>query len=254
MIARLPANRQRLIAAVVALVLGAFLAFWVRDLLDSPRYSAVTQTEELISRRTDFPAPEITRGGTLSQTFVATDDDLTEVQVLIGTYVRQNTASLILELSADGVKRTVRADPATITDNQFHGFTFAPIEDSRGKTYTATLSSPDGRAGNAFTAWVGECDCYPDGALSINGLRHDDEELAMRIEFAHQDVVIWRELLNRMSQYKPGIVQGAGLVLLGLVGTALALGAVAGVTLAVMPESEDERRRPVWLTSRLSSP
>jgi hypothetical protein len=247
MIARLGANRQWWIAAAVALAVGVFLAYWVRDLLNSPRYGAVTQTEELISRRADLPAPELTRGVTLSQTFVATDDDLTEVQVLMATFARQNTAEVVFKLQGDRVTRTVRSNSASMIDNQFHGFTFATVEDSGGKTFTATLSSPDGKPGDSVTAWLGNCDCYADGSPTISGEKREDLELAMRIEFAHEGVTIWRELLNRMSQYKPGIVQGAGLVVLGLLGTGLALVALAGVTLATMPKSDDEGRRPAWL-------
>ena len=231
------------------MVTGAVMLIWVLRLLNGPLYSGISIVDEVISRQTDVPTPEITSGVTVGQTFVAADDDLTEVQIFLGTYMRANTVPVVLTLSDQGGSqvRTVEADPAMIHDNAYHPFVFDPVPDSRGKTYGVTLSSPTGRSGNAFAAWLGNCDCYPNGVLSIDGTPRPEQELAMRVDYQHSGVVVWKELVNRMSQYKPGTVKGAGIVLLGLVSTALALAALGGVTLSVFPPSGRQEGRPIWI-------
>jgi hypothetical protein len=69
----------------------------------------------------------------------------------------------------------------------------------------------------------------------------------MRVDYQHSGVVVWKELINRMSQYKPDIVKGAGLVLLGLIATTFALAALGAVTLSVIPPGGVQRCRPLWL-------
>lgn len=236
-------------AGAVVIVAGAMMLIWVVRLLSSSTYSPVSTVDEMISRQTDIPTPEITSGVTVTQTFVASDDDLTEVQVFLGTYMRANTVPIVFTLSEqDGrVVRTAQADPATIEDNAYHPFIFDPIPDSRGRTYWATISSPTARSKNAFAAWLGNCDCYSNGVLSINGRPSPDQELAMRVDYQHSGVVVWKELVNRMSQYKPGILKGAGIVLLGVVSTALALAGLGAATLSVFPRGEAQQWRPIWI-------
>ncbi len=246
-------TRHRLWSATVAFAVAVatctVMLMWVLRLLNSPSYGGVSTIDEMINRHTDVPTPEITGDVRISQTFVASDDDLTEVQVFLGTYIRVNTVPLVLTVT-DGsgrAVRTINADPATIYDNAYHPFIFDPIPDSRGKTYTATISSPTATPGNAFAAWLGNCDCYPGGLLSVNGQPRQDQELVMRVDYQHSGIVVWKELINRMSQYKPGIVKGAGIVLLGLIATTLALAALGAVTLSVIPPDDVQRCRPLWL-------
>jgi len=170
------------------------------------------------------------------------------VQIFVGTYARVNTIPLVFTLSAgDGpVLRTIQADPATIYDNAFHPFIFDPIPDSRGRAYAVTISSPQARPGNAFTAWLGNCDCYAEGVVSIDGKPRQDQELALRVDYQHSGVVVWKELVNRMSQYKPGILKGLGLVLLAFVSTVFALAALGAVVLSAGP-AKGGQGRPAWL-------
>ncbi len=251
MIARDSHHRLWSAAAAIAVAAGTSIVMliWVVRLLNSPAYGGISTIDEMINRRTDVPTPEITGDMRVSQTFVASDDDLTEVQVFLATFMRANTVPLVFTLT-DGsgqVVRTVSAEAVTINDNTFHPFIFEPIPDSRGKTYTAAISSPAATEGNAFAAWLGNCDCYPPGVLSIDGRARQDQELVMRVDYQHSGVVVWKELINRMSQYKPEIVKGAGIVLLGLVSTALALAALGAVTLSVIPPGEASRVRALWL-------
>jgi hypothetical protein len=236
------------VAGVVAVFTGAVMLAWVLRLLNSSTYGGVSTIDEMISRQTDVPAPEITADVRVSQTFVASDNDLTEVQIFVGTYARVNTVPLVFTLSEGNgpALHTIRADPVAIYDNAYHPFIFDPIPDSRGKAYTVTISSPRAKPGNAFTVWLGNCDCYPDGRLSVNGRPRQDQELAMRVDYQHSGVVVWKELINRMSQYKPEIVKGAGLLLLGFASTVFALAALGAVVLSAGP-AKGEQGRSLWI-------
>ena len=237
------------VAGAVVVITGGVMLIWVLHLLNSPSYGGVSTIDEVINRQTDVPAPELTADVRVSQTFVASDNDLTEVQIFVGTYMRANTAPLVLTLTdaRGNIVRTASADPTPIYDNAFHPFFFDLIQDSRGKTYTTTISSPTAAPGNAFAVWLGNCDCYPDGLLSMNGVASPEQEMAMRVDYQHSEVVVWRELINRMSQYKPEIAKGAGIVLLGFISTALALAALGAVTISVIPRGAAGRARPLWL-------
>jgi len=229
--------------------MGGFLLFWVLRLLESPLYGGVSVVEEVISRQTDVGTEEITSSMTVSQTFVATDDDLTEVRVFLGTSMRPNSAPLVLTLEDEGgrVVRSAQADPAAVTDRSYHPFVFQPLPDSGGRLYTVTLSSPGGTSGNAFTAWLGNCDCYPDGEPAVNGRPRPEQELAMRVAYHHEDVVVWRELVNRMSQYKPEIMKGAWIVIMAAVSSLLGLASLGAFVFTTVPPGASSQGRPLWL-------
>jgi Na+-transporting methylmalonyl-CoA/oxaloacetate decarboxylase gamma subunit len=253
-----PAKQYRAwaIASIVVAATTVLLLAWAYHWLGDTRYGGVATIDETISHRTDEPTPEITSSLRVSQTFIATDNDLTEVQVFLATYARENTATLVMTLRDESGSIVARGEAGqqTIANNAYHPFIFDRIADSLGETYEVTLTSPNGKTGNAFTAWTGNCDCYPAGELSITGTPQPDKDLAMRVNYHHDGVVTWRELLDRMSQYKPLIFKGAGLVLLALLSMAFALAALGAFTLSVVPRAEDQRdqyAKPLWIGAAL---
>jgi hypothetical protein len=251
---RVAADPRLIVAALLPLTLGVFLLAWTWSLVDGPRFDSVPTTRELFSYRTDTPVGEITSGVAIEQSFLATRDYLTQVDINMATYVRDNSPDLVFELvDENGVTvRRVEVRPETIIDNQFHAFRFEPIADSTGEQYIARLTSPDGQIGDAFTAWAGDCDCYPGGALFVNGVEQPDSELAMRASYTRPGVVVWRELLDRMSQYKPLIFKGAGLVLVAAIATAMSLAALGWVAGAAVRRSPPEvQPRILWLAASL---
>lgn len=254
MIAPAQPYRAWAIAALVVAATAVLLLAWAYQWLGDTKYGGVATIDETISRAMNQPAPEITSNVEVAQTFVASDNDLTEVQVFLGTYIRENTAPLVFTLtSSTGIDLyETMVDPKTIIDNAYHPFIFDRISDSRGKAYQVTLSSPLGEPGNAFTAWTSSCDCYPLGELSISGAPQPDKELVMRVTYHHDGVVTWRELLDRMSQYKPLIFKGVGLVMLAMLSAAFALGTLGAFTLAVVPRAEKQRDQyahPLWIAA-----
>lgn len=222
-------TRRRTLAALITLATAVFLLFWSYHWLGDGKYGGISTIDETINRRTQQPTPEITSSVRLTQTFAGSDDGLTSVQLFFGTYMRRNTADVEVTITDETGGTVLQTDlpAASIADNAYHTIVFDRVQRSRGVVYEVTITSPEGRPGNAFTAWTGNCDCYPEGDFAINGVVQEDRELVLRVSYHHDDVTTWRELLDRMSQYKPLIFKGAGLVLLALIGAAFSLAALA---------------------------
>ena len=94
--------------------------------------------------------------------------------MLLATYGREIEGPLLFHLqewkdtfnSIDLV--TIEMDLSEIQDNAWRLFTFAPIENSKGKPYYFYFESPDSQAGQAITAWSTKDDTYVDGTLLVN--------------------------------------------------------------------------------------
>jgi hypothetical protein len=229
-------RRRWAAAAMVTLITAVLLLLWTYHWLGDGRYGGVATIDETINRRTQQPAPEITSSVRLTQTFLASDDGLTSIQLFFGTYMRRNTADVVVAITDERGRTVLQTElaAASIVDNAYRTIGFDRLQHSRGVVYEVSITSPEGRPGNAFTAWTGNCDCYPEGEFLINGAQQADRELVMRVSYHHDNVTTWRELLDRMSQYKPLIFKGVGLVLLALIATAFSLAALALFTSEVL--------------------
>ena len=130
------------------------------------------------------PAGEITSTHTVGQTFVATADNLTRLDVLMATYARRNRGPVVFYLrqsptSAEDLVR-IEIEAATIRDNKYRTFRFDPIPDSGGRRFYFFFEAPEAAPGNAVTVWQSAQDVYPDGAAVIDGLPGEGD-LAFRI-------------------------------------------------------------------------
>ncbi len=108
---------------------------------------------------------------TIGQSFVATQDDLSRIDIMLATYARENTHEIIFELREaeaqnPAIIQTIKAQ--SIKNNAYHSFRFDPISNSIGRTYIFSLSSPGSEPGNAITAWYHTDDVYSDGTAFIN--------------------------------------------------------------------------------------
>ena len=186
----------------------------------------------------------------MGQTFRSTEPNLDRVEVLLATFQRRNHVPLLFSLaenpSVEAPLRTVVAQADAIGDNQYYTFVFPPIPDSAGKTFLLTLESPEGAPGDAFTAWLGDCDCYPDGMAFLNGEGQPQRDLTFRVGYHNEVTSVLSELINRMSQYKPGFFKGVPLATLGLLSLALALLAVGSFTSSLLRRGERQVEWP-WI-------
>ena len=254
---RLP-GYTRLVAATVAAGLAALvLIFWTVSILEEERYETGLSTiRTSINNTGNEVAGEITARVVVSQSFVATRDDLSAVSIQLATYNRVNSVPVEVTLSrtlGSAPLRTIDVPPEEIDDNAYHKFSFEPISDSAGRRYFVSIGSPQGRMGNAFTVWMGTCDCYSDGDAFTNGVVQRDRELVMQVVYSIAAPGVGEELVNRMSQYKPEAAKGLILVFTGLATAALAVLAVAICTRQRPEKSEDERVPWVWVAASLVS-
>jgi len=121
----------------------------------------------------DQPVGEILPQRVIGQTFVAKQDQLRAVSVLLATYGRDTQGPLIFHLqeireefrTAD--LATVEIDLSDVEDNAWRIFSFPPIQNSEGKTYYFYLESPGVQSGDAITAWSTASETYPRGSLYI---------------------------------------------------------------------------------------
>lgn len=241
------------------IVTGLILAFLavasviiVEDVINRPDVSKGISTGiRAMNSHYTTAAPEIVPGASVGQTLRATEPNLSRIEVRLGTYERRNTAPLLLSIqeypSTSPPLRTIEAQPETILNNLYHVFAFPPIADSSGKMFLLTLESPQGTPGNAFTAWVGECDCYPEGTLFLQGERQPQLDLTFRVGYENPPKAgVLRELVNRMSQYKPWFFKGAALSALGLLSLAFIILAVGSFTSSLLND-KDARVSWAWV-------
>jgi hypothetical protein len=114
--------------------------------------------------------PEIVSEMKVSQTFFVDHDGLSSVAIQVGTFMRKNDVHLLLTLTNDAGK-VLRDENFSLLkhgDNSFLKFSFEPITDSKGKTMTISISSPDSSPGNAVTVWTTGTDSYLKGKLRLN--------------------------------------------------------------------------------------
>lgn len=112
---------------------------------------------------------EITGNMIVGQTFIASQDNLSSISVMMATYSgRDNTHPVLFELkespTSANVLRKAEANPKNFGDNRFHEFSFEPVSGSAGKTFFFTLASPDSIQGNAVAVDTNNTDPYPLGA------------------------------------------------------------------------------------------
>ncbi len=113
----------------------------------------------------------ITAATPLEQTFVAENNGLSRVEVLLATYGRVNQSNVTLEIIADDGSSVCSSTlaAASIADNSYYPIEFEPIADSKGHTYTIKVLSDTNDPNNAITAWASHNDNYPSGALLRDG-------------------------------------------------------------------------------------
>jgi hypothetical protein len=153
-------------ALIRALVFGVLL-------LSALLLSGCAEIPDAVQSRYSQPVGEIHGSRTVGQTFVAHENGLSRVDVLLATYARKNTHPVTFRLkegpdAAEDIA-TIIINAAGVKDNAFHQFKFAPIPDSKDRVYFFAIESPESVPGNAITIWHSPDDVYDEGARVVNG-------------------------------------------------------------------------------------
>lgn len=129
------------------------------------------ELEGQIQDRQNNTTGEIYDNLTVGQSFLATKDKLSRIDIRLATYARENTHEIIFELREAGAQEPVVSQiiqAQSIKNNAYHSFHFDPITNSLGRTYIFTLSSPESKPGNAITAWYHTDDLYENGTIFLD--------------------------------------------------------------------------------------
>lgn len=106
----------------------------------------------------------------VGQTFVAERDHLSKIEIMLGTFGRENDGDVIFELGVSKEKAVEQKvfNAAQVKNNRYHSIVFSSQKNSKGKQYYFTLSSPESTPDNSICAWMNTEDIYPDGQYFFN--------------------------------------------------------------------------------------
>lgn len=118
------------------------------------------------------PTAEIKGSTTIGQTFVSPKNNLCAIRVMFSSLntlkMGEITFSLIEEGDERKVLRKINLPLKKIDDCTRYFFIFPPINDSVGKEYTFSFSSPSAQKGNGISLWHELNDVYPGGNMLVN--------------------------------------------------------------------------------------
>ncbi len=160
------------------------------------------ELEGQIQDRQNNTTGEIYDNLTVGQSFLATKDKLSRIDIRLATYARENTHEIIFELREAGaqepvISQTIQAH--SIKNNAYHSFRFDPITYSLGRTYIFTLSSPESKPGNAITAWCHTDDLYENGTIFIEGEPREGD-LRFRVYHTYSPAEMASFIFKRITQ------------------------------------------------------
>ena len=179
------------------LVIGLALAGWaVFNLGDEGNDFAIASPGELYGN---------VRFG---QTFVASYSDLYRIDVVMSTYGRRNTQSVVFHLK-EGLDAevdivTMPFDASDVRDEAWRSFIFPPLPDSAGQWYYLYLESPESEPGNAITVMGREGDPYLSGQGYIND-HPVAADMAFRVYYKVNPVQKINIVLRSLAANKPAV-------------------------------------------------
>lgn len=178
----------------------------------------------------------------VAQMFIANENNLTEVKYHLGNLHLWPGEHLLFELRDAECQNVITKDtinPILITSPIYTRFDFESIPDSQGNTYCAVISyeSPYKRDSDTFPfIHTSEAPGQHYTLLENQKLR-EDKTLQFKPVYGVGNTrqSIWT-LIERMSQYKPGCIKGAPLLVLLL--TTLGLSFIFGLILILSKEED----------------
>lgn len=146
-------NVQKGCALVLAVyVILAIAFYWIAG--DQLRF----RDDEAAFVSASEPIGELVQGMEIRQPFIAEANEISTVSMLLSTYARENTCSVLVSIVDKNGETLGQTElpAAEIEDNVTRTIPFVqPVEVTPGERYALVLTSPDGVSGNAVTAWQG---------------------------------------------------------------------------------------------------
>lgn len=139
---------------------------------------------DVLQNASDRFTDELSRGHSAGQTFTATADNLTAVQVFGGTYRRRLRGTIVLHLKTDSAApadvATAKLFGSQVGDAQWWTFTFPPIAASKGRKFYFSIEAQDMAPGAGFAVGYIANGPYPPGRRFVDD-RPVGGDLAFRV-------------------------------------------------------------------------
>lgn len=125
----------------------------------------------IIQDRYNQPTGEIYGDIVIGQSFVATENNLSRVDIQFATSTRKNTEEIIFGLREAASTReivNITLSAENIIDGAYHNFVFDPIPESKEKSYIFYIHSPRSTPGSNIAICYTAEDVYSNGTAQIN--------------------------------------------------------------------------------------
>jgi hypothetical protein len=118
------------------------------------------------------PSPAVWHENSVGQTFVSQRDNISRIEVMLGTFGRENNKDIVFSLWALTPEKELLAEErfnaAIVADNLFHAITFRPVPVTKNMEYYFQLMSPQSTPDNSICVWTNREDIYDQGAFIYN--------------------------------------------------------------------------------------
>ena len=130
------------------------------------------------------PTTSIFSGRKVGQTFIANRDNLSRIEMMLGTYGRKNDKDVVFQLwELTPEKKMVLQklfNASYVKNNLYNSIEFAPQKKSKDKEYYFLFSSPESSMNNSICAWMNKKDIYRKGNFVLNN-QPQDGDLVFRV-------------------------------------------------------------------------
>jgi hypothetical protein len=118
------------------------------------------------------PSPNIYAENTIGQIFIPKRDNISRIEVMLGTFGRENNKDIIFSLwELTPEKRMLTEttfNASSVKNNLFNAIDFSPKAVSRDRAYAFELRSPQSTPDNSICVWMNREDIYDQGAFILN--------------------------------------------------------------------------------------
>jgi len=162
------------------------------------------------------PSPNICAENTVGQTFIPKRDNISRIEVMLGTHERENDKDMIFSLWALTPERKLLVEKnfnaSAVRNNLFNAIDFHPVSVSKNKKHYFQLQSPQSTPENSICAWMNGKNIYKQGVFIYNN-KEAKGDLIFRV-YAKRP--IYKEL-NRITRNYTGIFTSYGFLIAAVI-------------------------------------
>lgn len=119
----------------------------------------------------------------VGQSFISNEDNISSVEVLMGTFGRNNFSTIEYGIKDNETGQIIEVhneDAFLVKDNEYHKFKFNNLKNTKNREYYFYIKIPDADYNNSVTIYKSKSDAYKDGYLYLNG-KSENGDMALKI-------------------------------------------------------------------------